>query len=91
MSLFLFFNQLVLLLLYTSDRLLREDKDWNHQCVGIEAMVELNQLASTAGSLPKVARIDLAALVLNKKKLNTEPIRFGNNFLSKCLLTSFNI
>ena len=50
---------------------------WKHQCEGIEAMVHLNQLASTAGSLPKVARMDLAALVLNRKKLSAEPIRFG--------------
>ena len=43
----------------------------------MEAMVALNQLASTAGSLPKVARVDLAALVVNRKKLAAESVNFG--------------
>ena len=63
--------------MFSTDYRAREDVAWNRRCVGIEAMVHLNQLASTAGSLPKVARMDLAALVLNRKKLSAEPIRFG--------------
>ena len=57
--------------------------------MGIEAASALNQLAATAGSLPKIARVDLAAIVLNREKLLAEPVRFGE-FL-KCICRFANL
>jgi hypothetical protein len=56
---------------------MRGDLSWDKRCLGLQAMIELNQLASTSGSMPKVARIDLAALVVSREKLAQENIRFG--------------
>ena len=50
--------------------------------MGFEATVHLNQLASTVRPLPKIAHMDLAALVLNRKKLSKEPIRFSKQNIS---------
>ena len=58
--------------------ILRSDQPWNRKCVGIEATTAFNQLTATGGSLPKVARVDLAAIVLNRRKLMTENVKFGN-------------
>lgn len=55
----------------------REDFAWDKRCVGIEAMAAFNQLIATAGSLPKIARLDLAAMVLSRSKLVTENVQFG--------------
>jgi hypothetical protein len=47
--------------------------------VGIDAMLLLNQLAYTAQPLPKIARVDLAAIFFDREKLASE-----NLFFSKC-------
>ena len=60
-----------------ADLLLRNDRHWDRKCVGIEATTAFNQLTATAGSLPKVARVDLAAIVLNRRKLKAANILFG--------------
>jgi hypothetical protein len=69
-------------MLYHTDYILREDRTWDRRCVGIEATSALFQLASTAGSMPKVGRVDLAAIVLNREKLLAENVRFGTIVLS---------
>ena len=58
--------------------ILRSDQPWNRKYVGIEATTAFNQLTATGGSLPKVARVDLAAIVLNRRKLMTANVKFGN-------------
>lgn len=70
-----------MLLTMLLDFILRNDRKWNHRCVGIEAVAALNQLAATAGSLPKIARVDLAAIVINRRKLLAEDVMFGKIIL----------
>jgi hypothetical protein len=60
-----------------AEYVIRKDMAWNKRCVGIEAMVQLSQLAAATRSIPKIARVDLAALFLNRKKLLYENLHFG--------------
>ena len=55
----------------------REDWFAQRKCVGIEALTALNQLAGAVKPLAKVGRLDLATLILNRQKLNSENIRFS--------------
>jgi hypothetical protein len=63
-----------------AEYVIRKDMAWNKRCVGIEAMVQLSQLAAATRSIPKIARVDLAALFLNRKKLLSENLHFGRCF-----------
>ena len=65
------------ILFQSLDLLLRQDRPWNRKCIGLEATTAFSQLSATAGSLPKVARVDLAAIVLNRRKLRAANILFG--------------
>jgi hypothetical protein len=46
-------------------------------CKGINAMVELNQLAFTAQPIPVLARVDLAAIFLHRQSLLDTNLLFG--------------
>lgn len=42
-------------------------------------MAALNQLVATGGSLPRVGRVDLAAMVLRRSRLAGENIQFSKS------------
>jgi hypothetical protein len=63
-----------------TDKHKREEFAWDRRCVGIEATAALSQLVATAGSQPRIARLDLAAMVLSRRKLATENVQFGTSF-----------
>jgi hypothetical protein len=51
--------------------------DWNRRCVGLEAMAALHLFGAAGRSVPKLGRVDLAAVMFSRQKLATESIRFG--------------
>lgn len=59
------------------DYIVRNDRAWDRRCVGIDAMLFMNQLAYTAQPLPKIARVDLAAVFFSREKLAAENLAFG--------------
>lgn len=62
---------------HTADYINRGERDWDQRCLGMEAMVSLNLLAYTAQPLPKIARVDLAAVFFSRDKLRGEDVAFG--------------
>ncbi|KAJ1416686.1 hypothetical protein B484DRAFT_153803 [Ochromonadaceae sp. CCMP2298] len=60
------------------DNNLRRDFDWDRRCLGIKAVLALSGLAYTASPVPKIARVDLAAIFLRRAKLLAENVWFGN-------------
>jgi hypothetical protein len=60
-------------------------------CKGINAMVELNQLAFTAQPIPVLARVDLAAIFLHRQSLLDTNLLFGKHILSPDLIRCFII
>ncbi len=71
-----------------ADSRARGDSAWDRKCVGIESTAALNQLVSTAGAMPKIARLDLAALVVNRQKLLSENVKFGKFHCCFCSMNS---
>lgn len=61
------------------DFIVRNDRTWDRRCVGIDAMLLLNQLAYTAQPLPKIARVDLAAIFFDREKLASENLFFSKS------------
>ena len=65
--------------LLSIDFIVRNDRTWDRRCVGIDAMLLLNQLAYTAQPLPKIARVDLAAIFFDREKLASENLFFSKS------------
>ena len=55
--------------MFEIDYIVRNDRAWDRRCVGIDAMLFMNQLAYTVQPLPKIARVDLAAVFFDGVKL----------------------
>jgi hypothetical protein len=59
-------------------------------CKGINAMVELNQLAFTAQPIPVLARVDLAAIFLHRQSLLDTNLLFGTRCVTACTSAATN-
>ncbi|KAJ1436164.1 hypothetical protein B484DRAFT_259982 [Ochromonadaceae sp. CCMP2298] len=60
------------------DYILRKDLAWDRKCLGIQATLAISGMAYTASPVPKIARVDLAAIFLKRDKLLAENVWFGN-------------
>ena len=70
----------------TVDYIVRDDVTWDRRCVGIDAMLFLNQLAYTVQPLPDVQPVDLDAVFFNREKLLAESVVFGERMIDRSIM-----
>lgn len=65
---------------------MRGDVTWDRRCVGIDAMLFLNQLAYTVQPLPDVQPVDLDAVFFDREKLLAESVVFGERMIDRSIM-----
>ncbi|KAJ1427324.1 hypothetical protein B484DRAFT_397249, partial [Ochromonadaceae sp. CCMP2298] len=66
------------------DLILRKDLGWDRKCLGIQVMLAISGMAYNASPVPKITRVDLAAIFLRRDKLLAENVWFSNFSDAKC-------
>ena len=65
---------------------MRDDVTWDRRCVGIDAMLFLNQLAYTVQPIPDVQPVDLDAVFFDREKLLAESVVCGERMIDRSIM-----